>query len=1477
MEQDIARISQTAIDLTNVALRQQGASIEDARGFMAGILDQYKLTDKTIRSMRHLNVLVKQDLSDFMLSSSARSELPNFVQEISNPDQARRIRDAVYRQLGGKGKLKGMQLGVGAGVRVHGLEFARLTLEQLREGVTTGQAFDIFMPVGRAARYGVQLTSQYSMFQLPQIAGRRAGPLQVSSMAAALQRGMGEGGYFAARKALLTEQAALRSFGTQVWAHETQGERLIRHLAAGHSYPAQALENARRAVMGMGAVAVEGDELMKRFLAHPTAEPLRPATSVRGGIAAGRGLGLLYGGMEWMNWSSDPRQSIRDINWIPSLHAEKLWGVDNAKDNIALSTNTAYAGPGQFYNRFRPVNPGRNWEKVMRQKYQYMAPHTLQLHVTGDKAADVLRKYGVSPGMGEVFARADIREALVFEQMKRIDVTRPNEAIAKMFTEGGYSTVKPMPLEAGTWLGATRTGKFEVTRDLGDLELLGFEERQGRTTFHIRQKRTATEAFKIQQGAAGGVKATLKFRDKRFIDSVISETLFGLSSKGLNTDRRELVRHLDLISSTSGVFKQGRYGLAVQMTGALRHLVAQQMDTGYNPNNRVHREAVQFLTAKDPFGWLRSQSEAPKFENFVKVVTDYSKKFGITDPEKLGVLFGAGMSGSQTEELRGVVEAQIKKTFSEDKSYKKVIEYAEQGNFITWAPLMAADTPWDAKGRASRLEIRTIERLMETSWKLGDTELNEALYTGIMKGAPLHDPSKLKTLEYTERAWQAAIGQLPLERLDDDVKRMNLTTAVNSEVSQTGWFRGKGAVLEMPEGLREAARNVGMGEHLYIPGEAAVGRDLVSREAKVHGIGATRDAEGRLIKQHYSSFIDDAMREIGNVIVQGDMQAKENALKNLQSGMFGYYRKAVQDVLRTRLGPGSGHVQAVGISDYAAQVKAAEWRNNPLLKEEAIRNIGENLVEKYEQGGFRTERQVFLSRAQAREMVRDVDFSKLDVTKDEFIKGRKGLFGMVWRNPTIMQTSIQPAEVFVAQGAQPHVPRIMVPQRLADGREIGIAPGMKLDFDKDMLNIKLITDEGSVRILQGSKEQWTALERAYEKNVVDRQVLADALSVRMKKIGFDRVAKDTLRDDFVKQWGEKGSELYEKALGAHRMRTGKDVGGISKVVEEIMFAMGRPGGDTDMNVLVNMILSEAMETGTLKARKAAGRVIIAENLRKAFKSAGPGDIEAFAGVLHEEFLGGDFAKATTYEFRGETRSLKPVNEVFDYMIRRYNQYKGTSAQNLFRSFFTGRDMPMQAKIAAGNMILTGTDGSHATSFLAGVRGNMAGKFNVMSELGLSAANTGAISEGAAAVWKQVTKRIPGPMMLGLLGSAAAFSVIGSPGPAAPLGPPINQRMDPNTLGLQTQALGGRGQPQLQAMLPQGGGPSVTGQLSTPAAPVAPMVNQVSVNVPSRDMMGLDYNGISRALRSILPSGNISSRISDSRRPMTPNDLYRDGF
>jgi hypothetical protein len=542
-----------------------------------------------------------------------------------------------------------------------------------------------------------------------------------------------------------------------------------------------------------------------------------------------------------------------------------------------------------------------------------------------------------------------------------------------------------------------------------------------------------------------------------------------------------------------------------------------------------------------------------------------------------------------------------------------------------------------------------------------------------------------------------------------------------------------------------------------------------------------------------------------------------------------------------------------------------------------------------------TDRPVFLTRAQAEQMARGVEesfFERLGTTKAGFIKGeaKAGAMGLVWRHPTMMQTSAQPAEYYVVGKEAKAVaePLAYVPVKYADVTipgmdkpqrfQIGMAPGMKLDFDKDMIMSKFFVDEASMAKMVGTKEEWRALERNYEKHILDRQILSKAMSKRMRDVAVEQATSATEVAEFKKAFDVGGEELYRKALGAHRLATGKDVGALSKVMEEIMFAVGSRGRDPEMTALLNVILSEAEETGTLKARKAPGLVKVSEDIVAAFRRKSTGDVEAVLNVIHDELMGRDFLKHASYTYEGEPRAVKSVDEIFDYTIKNYNEYvsdAGGRAQQMFRAIFTGRDVPMQMKIEAYNTIMTGTDVSPMTAYFASLRGNMAGKWNIMSEFGISAANVDNITMGAQKAWQSVTKHIPGPMLLGLLGSAAAFSVMGGPGYAEePLGPPgVRAPLNPVMAAIS----GGAVQPQIEDMLPRGGGPSVTGQLMTPAAPITPMANQVSISIPGRDMIGLDYNGIGRALRTILPNSNLTSRLLDERRPLSPNDLYRDGF
>jgi hypothetical protein len=328
-----------------------------------------------------------------------------------------------------------------------------------------------------------------------------------------------------------------------------------------------------------------------------------------------------------------------------------------------------------------------------------------------------------------------------------------------------------------------------------------------------------------------------------------------------------------------------------------------------------------------------------------------------------------------------------------------------------------------------------------------------------------------------------------------------------------------------------------------------------------------------------------------------------------------------------------------------------------------------------------------------------------------------------------------------------------------------------------------------------------------------------------------------------------------------------------------MFATGRPSGNAEMNSLVDIVLGAALETGTIKARKGAGRVDISTKLVKAF-GEGKGNIEPFLSVLGHEMFGADFNKATSYVVNGEQRTIKPMEDMFTYISKQYNEYKGSAAQDLKRSMYTSKRVPVAEQNKIINHLLTGNDTNAATAFLAGLRGTAEGNANLASQITMGLTNAETITAGAKRAWGAATKHIPGPMLMGLFGAAAAFSVMGGPGYSSEPLMPEGEQVNPSLLGAIKQGSllqGNSVQPELMSFHEQGGGPHVTGQLSTPQAVIAPMTHQVSIDVPRRDMTNIDYNGISKTLRTQLPNGNISSRIRDFRRPMTPNDLYRDGY
>ena len=1298
-----------------------------------------------------------------------------------------------------------------------------------------------------------------------------------------------------ARRLWTEEHELLRSFSRFHRAASTRGERLQDFLWRNTAFPEEAFS--------LGGRPLPKERLLE-LLAEggPLKEWRSPGELVRGGGLTRALLPRWYTGTESMEWASRPYQGLREVAYVPppgrEQFIERRWGMSIKDGNVVLNSNIpAGHGAMRFFHRFIPVNPGKHWETELVGELGHIAPHQMQLHFFGGtegvaaETAKLFERYGLAEGQGNLLMRARWKNLLAMETTHtyRISTIAPYSSRIAEFQEG-----RPVLLTngsvrrgagRGTLLGYSREGTEVWSSDLGHVkeQLVGVRQEGAELVLEARQVRNAIEGSKLFAGPAGGTKTTISFQQTQVIRDLAREALFGLPEEQLSNAQKAFLRDIDAVTATSAVRSQGLYGIERNMTATLKYLAGQK----FTDIRKAPDSAKQFLRARNPLQWLTEHvgslpaglagtaEELTRFRSWSEGAMKFANEIGISTNPLFGMVFASsiGPGGRFTTEARAAIMSAVGPKLTTEQA-EQIIAVASRGVGPSWEALNMADDPWMQKARRARLETRTLEQIQNAAWKVGGHELTEGIFRDLMTGAHVADPAKVRAASAISLMYQSAIDKAKI-RAFGTVPQLEFAAAGLGEVSAEEWFRGEGALVRLPEAARKRA---GMGEFLYVPGEKAVGTDLAVQERTFTGMGEFRTRTGELGKQHYRQFIDDEFRNLATVFAGQDEAAQVNALNHLKDRISMFHKQAQTDLLTAELGPGSGYVQAqtypIGMSE-----------------EVSGRLLGPGFL-KSRQGKFQTERQVFFSRVEAGRMMQGIDPAQFQeiygISKEQFLRGEGAVFGYTWRNPTVMHTSFQPAEFWVHRGISgKESPRAIVFQKPTDVRfrgetfrlDTGIPAGMLLDSDADRIHYKMIADKALVSRMQGGKAAWTALERGYQQTVLTRQIYAKVMGKRMME-----VAKATMNEQEAKRVGAR-------AAGAVKMHIAKTPGPISKVLEEMSFAISTGGGAMEPELLgmANALSVGIEETATIKAKKAAiatrtvaGRALsVADELVEA-KREGWGN---FLSSVHDLLLGGRAEEPLSYEILegGGTRTVTlPTQErLFTYMGEKLNEYAGSEREAVWKTLGqVGGDVPAAVKEEAWRLIARGevADPKAALLKALGTLEGFAGESFTTSTT-IAGTNLQTIAKGAGKLWGTTTKHIPGPMLAGLLGSAALFTVMGGPGYAAkPLD--TGEEVDPRILQAIQQGDILHGMSQTQEphippgdLLPRGGGPTPPNRFVTPTAAVMPMSTNARIRL-EQDMDKIDYREVSREMRARFPQANITSRLNDRRRPLTPNDLYR---
>ena len=771
------------------------------------------------------------------------------------------------------------------------------------------------------------------------------------------------------------------------------------------------------------------------------------------------------------------------------------------------------------------------------------------------------------------------------------------------------------------------------------------------------------------------------------------------------------------------------------------------------------------------------------------------------------------------------------------------------------------DFPHLAQGRMGSVESRNFDMLLSKQIKIGGENLTEAIirdiYGSTASATAVDDYNAISKMLWgiTGDATQ----------IDESLPRVKLASQSLADITQEDWFRGKGAVVEMPTEMHSALKARGMATSWPVPGMEAVSSELGE---EIRTAGYARTQGGELQEKAYRNQVKKMFQLLAPDGYSSDLDLDTRLGRIMtghegsgMSGVVGLYQTAKRGLVKNKLGPGSSYAQAYGLP------AISDILDNQMIgsREGINTRVGMDLAD----GNT-----AFISEKLGKRLVGEMDDAGIlpaNFKKEAFLRGESAWYGIVGRMPAAYQGSIQPSRIAVYTGGpSKEIENIKIAERLVDVKvngkvermNLGLAPGMGMDFDKDMAFVKLMTDSDGVRMMSG-KGAMSEVARQYDytqvwQSKVNEDVF-DSMIDYGKKRGYSEEAVKDLRI-------QESKKLFY----------GKDVGRISKTLEEVKYAMLLENMGESQRSKIYAILSAVEETATLKSRHLPEAMNVGQELVHALygkegSSASQMDTGNFIGVMKKIFMGkGNIQSGYDIEIGGKTQKMawnEADEKALMTTMANYQNEEGGIRRKVFNLSRTKRRMSLDHTLkAARHAIEHGMSGEdqlarlvstvNRQSTMAGFAEEMLGKINLSTkELGKHKRTLGAAA------------------MVGLAGTALMQGVMGGPGyGGAPLGDEAG--LDPRLL--QHVQDGSMLNMPASNVTPQGVAPqSAMGQRS--GAVHTPTSRVTATGTTSRARVGANMQASEMDIavseyRRRRPNANIRTRINDNRRPLYPSAI-----
>ena len=854
-----------------------------------------------------------------------------------------------------------------------------------------------------------------------------------------------------------------------------------------------------------------------------------------------------------------------------------------------------------------------------------------------------------------------------------------------------------------------------------------------------------------------------------------------------------------------------------------------------------------------------------------QVVGDTLQGLGLRESPLAGAVFGGlhhyAVEGKNLAEAGFASEQELERLIKRS-SGAQGLKMAQAGIAIGSIGSFVGDHPHMGQGKTGSVEMRSLDMLLTKNIMLGGQNITPDIIADVYAGTT--SPRAISDYEAVGKFFLSARGQTVAGM--GNVPTVDLEAQGLANITDSPWFQKEGANVRFPDVKEKYGAMAGRTVH--VPGASMVGPMTID-PGEEGMAGFARSASGDLQPKQYREYVQSFFQRFSSGADPLEATTVDEEIGNLEE----LFTKVRGKMVRGKMGPGSSYAQAGGLGSLGTMHDAA-------LVTEGMMNGSERIGTATASEAGHT---AWMSKKLAKRLLSETKAAGIAMGEgfDEkaFLSGEQAWYGLLGRAPAAYQTSLQPVKLGVYQGhksTQQELIKIAdnMIDMMVDGKEwqkggtnLGIAQGMGADFDKDMLYVKMAQDKGLVaKMSAATPAEWAASRKEYQFTQ-----------------GYQTVLNKRLKDRMVEAYNLPSNAHAPDAgdrilTGMKRLFIGKDVGRISKSLEEVKFALLSQDMPSDQRSRLFSIFSAVEETATLKVRHLSAAINVGEELYASIyhegKTSNSMTPTNFIGKLEQILIPESVQEGVKIEIGGEARVFDQWKQDKQALIEAVNRYDQSPQRKVFTATRTGRKGITQAErlMVADQAISKGL--SSADEII-----------NLVSELlppreGARAHAEYAITqinERVKEVWKHAkphSKTLGAAALIGLAGTALLQSATHDPGYAAePMegrgreaaNPEVMERINQGSLFQMSASAHNKVTP--ESVGPQGGGPQVTGQNHAPTARIASTGSSVRLNARG-DMFGSDLDGAVAQYRTRFPGAQVRTQIRDGRRPLTMVDSER---